>query len=525
MKRIFTMTSRNTRLLGVILLLSFFAFEIMLGAAQDRPAERVPLYKVEKTWVTSLAFSPDGQRLACDLVLRNLAGKEVAAGEVDKDFPCCMHVAFSPDGKWLASVHFDHSLINARHAICLWNVTADNKLHKVATLQLTKDVHPDYRESLYYLTFSPDSRMLATREPDDSTIIWETASGKERLHLATQGLAVAFALDGRTLTTVTRYGLVQHWDLATQKCVAPPASAKQEDFLFVENAIASADGKTLVLTDDYSVLLKNADNGKTLRRFENLHLGHLALSSDGKTLAAYSGNRVVLLDRDTGKELAQLNTAVDSQVRALAISPDAKSLAVAMEGSEYRFYLTAWEIAKLSPVRKTEVKPQSAPLEATLTSQKETYTLDLNGKTPEEFAKHVQGWPLPPSPKVDLVLTLRNKGTKTLTFHRDILLSLYLTGDGAMNHPMYSYQTEGRGDEPKKVTLAPGKTYEIPIQSLDRDHGERSYWLLQGEYTLHASCFICVAPAPDGVDKSSGDLVFVDIKAPPLRVKVVEEKK
>ncbi len=519
------MTGRNTRLLAVIVLLSFLAFGITSVAAQDRPAERSPLFKVEKTWVTGLAFSPDGQRLACDLVLRDLAGKEVAAGEVDKDFPRCMHVAFSPDGKWLASVHFDDGLIHARHAICLWNVTADNKLHRAATLQLTKDVHPDYRESLYYLTFSPDSSMLATREPDDTTRVWETASGKERMRLATQGLAVAFAPDRRTLTSVTRYGLVQHWDLATQKCVDPPASAKQQDFLFVENAIASADGKTLVLTDGYSVLLKNADDGKTLRRFENLHPGHLALSSDGKTLAAYSGNRVVLLDRGTGKELAQLNMAAHSHVSALAISPDAKSLGVAIEGSEYRFYLTAWEIAKLSPVRKTEVEPQSVPLEATLASQKETYTLDLNGKTPEEFAKQVRGWPLPPSPKVDLVLTLRNKGTKTLTLHRDILLSLYLTGDGAMNHPMYSYQTEGRGDEPKKVTLAPGKTYEIPIQSLDRGHGEQSYWLLPGEYTLHASCYIWISPVPDGVDKLSDGSDFVSFKAPPLRVKIVAEKK
>jgi hypothetical protein len=519
------MTRRNTRLLAVIVLLSCLAFEIMSVAAQDRQAEQSPLFKVEKTWVTSLAFSPDGQRLACDLVLRDLAGKEVAAGEVDKDFPRCMHVAFSPDGKWLASVHFDDGLIQARHAFCFWNVTADNKPHRTATLQLTKDVHPDYRESLYYLTFSPDSRMLATREPDDTTIVWETASGKERLRLATQGLAVAFAPDGRTLTSVTRYGLVQHWDLATKKCVDPPANANQEDFFFVENAIASADGKTLVLTDGYSVLLKNADNGKTLRRFENLHPGHLALSSDGKTLAAYSRNRVVLLDRETGKELAQLNTAAHSYVSALAISPDAKSLGVAIEGSEYRFYLTAWEIAKLSPGRKMEVEPQSVPLEATLTSQKETYTLDLNGKTPEEFAKQVRGWPLPPAPKVDLVLTLRNKGTKTLTFHRDVLLSLHLTGEGAMNHPMYSYQTAGLGDEPKKVTLAPGKTYEIPIQSLDRDHGERSYWLLPGEYMLHADCHVTVAPAPDGDDKPSGGLVFVNIKAPPLRVKIVAEKR
>lgn len=515
--------ARKTHPLAAVFVLSFVAFGPTSASAQERPADQKPLFKLDGR-ITALAFAPNGQRLACDLVLADLNGKEVAEGKIEKDFPHCMHIAFSPDGKWLASVHFDDGLIRARHAICLWSVAADNKLHKTATLQLTKETNPNYRQALYNLTFSQDSRMLATREPDDSTIIWETASGKERLCLATQGLAVAFAPDGRTLTAVTRYGLVQHWDLATKKCVDPPATAKQEDFLFVENAIASADGKTLVLTDGYSAVVKDAKSGKTLRRLDNLRAGILALSPNGRTLAASTGDGVILLDRETGMELAQLNTK-DSGVRALAISPDAKSLAVATERPGYQYSVTAWEIARLSPPRKKEIKPPSVPLEATLKSLKETYSLDLKGKTPEEFAKQVQGWPLPPSPNVDLVLTLRNKGIKTLTFHRDILLSLYLTGEGAMNHPEYTYQTEGFGEERKKVTLAPGKTYEIPIQSLDRGHGEQSYWLLQGEYMLHADCFVTVIPAREGDDKSSGDLVFVNIDAPPLRVKVVAEKK
>jgi dipeptidyl aminopeptidase/acylaminoacyl peptidase len=522
MKWIHMMNATKTRTPAAIFVLAFVSFGNTSVSAQDRPAEKIPLFKVDR-WTTALAFAPDGQRLACDLVLADLKGKELAKGEVDKDIPPCMHVAFSLDGKWLASVHDDGNLCS-RHAICLWTVTADAKLRLAAILKLTKDQRLA-QKSIYYLTFSQDSRKLATRERDDSTIVWETASGKELLRLDTKGLAVAFSPDGQTLTAVTCYGLVQHWDLATKKCVGPPANAKQEDFLFVENAIASGDGTTLVLTDGYSVVFKDAVSGKTVRRFDNLHAGRLALSADGKVLAASTGVGVILFDRETGKETVQLTTLVKTWVRALAFSPDAKSLAVAMDGPRFQYSVTAWEIAKLSTVRKRDAEPPSVPLEATLKSLKETYTLDLNGKTPEEFAKQVQGWPLPPSPKVDLVLTLRNKGTKALTFDRDVLLSLHLTGQGAMNHPMFSYQTEGRGEEPKKVTLEPGKTYDIPVQSLDRGYGEQSYWLLQCEYMLHASCHVTVRPAPDGDDKSSGGLVFVNINAPPLRVKVVAEKK
>src|SRR5207248_1103424 len=172
------------------------------------------------------------------------------------------------------------------------NVTADNKLKKVATLQ-PKKARATHRRSLYYLTFSQDSSLLATREQDDSTTVWDAATGKERLRLDTQGLVVGFAPDGRTLTAVTRDGLVQHWDLATKKCVAAPADAKREDYLFVVNAVASADGKTLALTDEYSVMLKDARSGKTLRRFDNLRAWNLTLSADGKTLAATIQDRGV----------------------------------------------------------------------------------------------------------------------------------------------------------------------------------------------------------------------------------------
>jgi hypothetical protein len=195
----------------------------------------------------------------------------------------------------------------------------------------------------------------------------------------------------------------------------------------------------------------------------------------------------------------------------------------------HRESVSAWEISKLSPVSKEEVKPPFIALEAKLISKKDRYNLNLDGKSPEEFAKLIKGWPLPPSPKVDLVLTIRNTGTKTLTFNPrsldgDIMLSLYLTGDGAMNHPLHPTQLLYTGDRSKEETLAPGKTYEIPILSLDCGDTRRSYWLLPGEYPLHASCLIHMKPDPGGASKIPDGSEWVDLQAPPLRVKVEAAK-
>jgi hypothetical protein len=524
------MSAGNRWLLAGVVVLLFAVLEIAPAVAQDPPAEQKPLFKVEQDGPRreSLAISPDSQRLACNLILRDFTGKELARGEVE-DLPPCMYVAFSPDGKRLASVHFDDSQIQARHAICLWSVTADNKLSKVATLPLKKDQRTAHRRSMYFLTFSRDSSLLATREQDDSTAVWDATTGKERLRLDTQGLVVGFAPDARTLTTVTRDGLVQHWGLATKKSVAAPADAKREDYLFVVNAVASADGKTLALMDEYSVILKDAGSGKTLRRFDNLFAGTPTLSADGKTFAVAAEDRVVLFDRDTGKEVAQLKTG-DGWVQALAFSPDGRALAVAINARndrECRYSVAVWEIAKLSPARKGEVKrdPPPMPLEARLTSKKEVYPLSLGGKTPEDFARQIGRSNLPPAPKVDLVLTLRNTGTKPLTIDAEVSVRLHVTGAGAMNHPGEIYQTEGRITERKTVTLAPGKTHEIPVQSLDRGDSKRSYWLLPGEYTLHAGCFLFVDPVPEGGERVSDTSGFVTLRAPPLRVKVATENK
>lgn len=514
-----------------VVLAGFVALLVAVpGAAQEPPKQPKPLFKLENDfWVESLAFAPDGRRLACDLVLRDRAGKERARGEVDRDFPRCMHVAFAPGGKRLASVHFDQGLIDARHIICLWDVPADNKLKKIATLDHTTKPRTAHQHSMYYLAFSHDGSLLATREQDDSTTVWDAATGKERVRLRTHGLALGFAPDGRTLTAVTRDGLVQQWDLATKKPVAVPGDAQREDYLFVCNAVASADGTTVALMDEYSVLLKDVRSGKTLRRFDNLFAGHMALSADGKTLVVTTFDRVAVFDRDTGKETAHLKTG--AWVRALALSHDATALAVATHeriGPESRDSVAVWETAKLA-APKGEVKrdPPATAIEAKLTSKQEAYTLSLGGNTADDVARQIGRSGLPPPTKVDLVLTLRNTTNKPLTIDADVHVSLHLTGHGAMNHPMEIVSTEGRvpGEEPKKVVIAPGKSHAIPIRSLAGKYSKQSDWLLPGEYSIHARCFFSVDPAPPGVEKIGDTWGFMRLKAPPLRVKVEAEKR
>ncbi len=522
--------ARRTRLLSLATVAACLAVGTMSLSAPAGPAGAGTVFEIEE-WVSCLAFSPDGKTLACGKVLRpgltlrdSATGKELSKAEAGPGHArFTTHVAFSPDGRQLASVHFDQEFSpQTLYSVLLWDVTAGNELRLAASLPLPKHGYTVYSESLGYLTFSPDGRMLAARYPGDETLVWETASGKERLRLATQGLVVAFGDGGRTLICVSRDGRVQHWDLATRRCVASGGDTGRKDFLFVLQASASADGSIVALTDGASVVIKDTRSGKTLRRFDDVSA---VLSPDGKTLlGGRPGTRdAILFDAGTGKERARLNVDGAPYLAKPAFSPNGKSLALAWEKS-----VAVCDVDKLT--RADRRGPLPLPLEATLTSQQDAYALDLGGKTAEEFARQINELKdenLPPAPKVDLVLNLRNTSGKPVTLaDPDVIrIYVYLVGDGAMNHPEKNGLTLYGQRELKPVTLAPGAAYSIPIKSLDTGNDRRSYWLLPGEYAVHAGVSACVSPAPNGALKLADGSGHVHVPVPPLRVKVVAAKK
>jgi hypothetical protein len=169
----------------------------------------------------------------------------------------------------------------------------------------------------------------------------------------------------------------------------------------------------------------------------------------------------------------------------------------------------------------------AAPLEARVTSRRDSYPLALGGQTSEEFAGRFSvDKPQPAAPEVDLVLTLRNTTGTTLTLEPRGMASLHLVGPGTVNHPELPYQTGvaagGQRPDPPKLVLRPGPSHSVPIKSLDCGHGRCSYWLLPGEYTAHVTYHAGVTPAPEGWRVwRNGAPGYSDVQAAPLRLKVV----
>lgn len=184
---------------------------------------------------------------------------------------------------------------------------------------------------------SPDGKLVATGGSDDRLIrVWDAMTGSQRLALAGHGDAIgalAFSLDGRTLASVSWDDSLRVWELATGSPLR-----KFDKAVRGLSAAFTPDGKALLTLDsaDKPILMEVA-TGTVLKRLE-LHESApaFAFAADGKLAAI--GGRVCDKDRSCraqawtwtleSGQLQSLPSGGDGLIRALALSPDKRRLAV-----------------------------------------------------------------------------------------------------------------------------------------------------------------------------------------------------
>ena len=150
------------------------------GALDDTPADakrhydadHPPLY-ARPPVVTSLDFSPDGKLLAVagfhEVLLYENEGTTLAARLIGLS-ERVQSLRFSPDGHWLAVAGGDPARLGE---IQVWDV-ARRKL-AVST--------PISYDTLYGVSWSPDSKLIAFGCPDNTMRVIEAASGKQILQM------------------------------------------------------------------------------------------------------------------------------------------------------------------------------------------------------------------------------------------------------------------------------------------------------------------------------------------------------
>ena len=192
-------------------------------------------------------------------------------------------INFSHDGQYLVSASMDEK------DVVLWNMDYENMFGPVGTY-----AHGD---NVYYATFSPDDKYIATACEDGNVYIWDIELGESMVLGKHSGSVsyVSYSPDGKLLASASEDGSVKIWNAESGFCLQTAINGVDD----VNSVDFSQDGKYVVVAYGNSVMVLEATTGVCVHTFE----GHLAdvnsakFSPDGRQIVSASwDNNIIVWD-------------------------------------------------------------------------------------------------------------------------------------------------------------------------------------------------------------------------------------
>jgi WD40 repeat protein len=295
--------------------------------------------------VTSVAFSPDGQRILSG----SLDKKTVRIWDAKTGMPIgqpltghekgVISVSYSPDGQRILSGSLDKTLR-------IWDAKTGAPIRQIL---------PSNGLTIFSVSYSPDSmRIISIAGGDEESSmvrIWDAKTGAPiGKPLIGDEVALSYSPDGQRIVTGSRDKTVRIWNVQAGAPIGKPLTGHEG----VVNSVSySPDGQRIVSgSRDKTVRIWDAQTGMPIGQPLTGHEGvvsSVAFSPDGKYIVSSSDDKTVRIwDAQTGTPIRKPLLGHEGVVSSVAFSPDGKYI---ISGSDDKT-VQIWDAQTGTPIGK-----------------------------------------------------------------------------------------------------------------------------------------------------------------------------